>query len=186
MTKNPNSAENFSRVQTREIVVLAHNIRSIHNIGAIFRSCEGFGISKIILSGYSPFPKIENENYQKTGRLPYLAEKIDSAIHKTALGAEKIVPFEVSENILDTIKNLKKNGFRIAALEQSLNSIKLPNFSVEKDAKIALLLGEEVDGISEDLIEKCDFTLEIPMFGEKESFNVSVAAGIALYKVACE
>jgi len=184
--KNPNSLENRNRIQNREIAVLAHNIRSTHNIGAILRTCEGFGVSKIIFSGYSPFPILPDENFKKTNRLPHIAQKLDSQIHKTALGAEKIVPAEISDNILDTIQNLKKQNFEIFALEQSKKSIFLKDFSAPKNAKIALLLGEEVDGISEKLIDLCDKTLEIPMFGKKESFNVSVATGIALYKIACE
>ena len=184
--KNPNSFENQNRVQNREIIVLAHNIRSTHNIGAIIRTSEGFGVSKIIFSGYSPFPILKDENFQKTGRLPHIAQKINSQIHKTALGAEKIIPSEISKDILKTIQNLKNQGFEIFALEQSKKSIFLKDFSAPKNAKIALLLGEEVDGISEKLIDLCDKTLEIPMFGKKESFNVSVATGIALYKIACE
>ena len=100
--KNPNSFENQNRVQNREIVVLAHNIRSTHNIGAILRTSEGFGVSKIIFSGYSPFPILKDEDFQKTGRLPHIAQKINSQIHKTALGAEKIVPAEISKDIFKT------------------------------------------------------------------------------------
>ena len=184
--KNPNSLKNQNREQNREIIILAHNIRSTHNIGAILRTSEGFGVSKIIFSGYSPFPLLPNEDFQKTGRLPYLAQKINSQIHKTALGAEEIVECEISNNIFKTIKNLKLQNFEILALEQSTKSIFLKDFSAPENAKIALLLGEEVEGISEELVNLCDKTLEIPMFGQKESFNVSVATGITLYKIACE
>ena len=180
--KNPNSLENQNRIQNREIIILAHNIRSTHNIGAIIRTSEGFGVSKIIFSGYSPFPILKDENFQETGRL----QKINSQIHKTALGAEEIVPSEISKDILKTIQNLKNQGFEIFALEQSKKSIFLKDFMAHKNAKIALLLGEEVEGISKELLDLCDKTLEIPMFGQKESFNVSVATGIALYKIACE
>ena len=184
--KNPNSKQNSTRYQPRDIVVLAHNIRSIYNIGSIFRTSEGFGVKKIILSGYSPFPKLAGEKFSDTGRLPYLADKITAQIHKTALGAEESVTFNTSKNIKDTILNLKNQGYKVVALEQSVDSIKLPEFNTSKDTKIALLLGEEVNGIDEELIRLCDYTIEIPMFGRKESFNVSVAAGIALYKIACE
>lgn len=184
--KNPNSLENKNRIQHREIVVLAHNIRSTHNVGAILRTCEGFGISKIIFSGYTPFPTFDEENFLQTGRLPYLAEKITKQIHKTALGSEKIVPFDISQNISKKINNLKLQGFQVFALEQSQDSIKLPALELAKNAKIAILLGEEVNGIDEQLLQLCDQHLEIPMFGQKESFNVSVATGIALYKIACE
>ena len=184
--KNPNSFENQNRIQNREIVVLAHNIRSTHNIGAIIRTSEGFGVSKIIFSGYSPFPILKHENFQETGRLPHIAQKINSQIHKTALGSEEIVSFEISKDILKTIQELKNQGFEIFALEQSKKSIFLKDFMAHKNAKIALLLGEEVEGISKELLDSCNKTLEIPMFGRKESFNVSVATGIALYKIACE
>ena len=184
--KNPNSFENQNRVQNREIIVLAHNIRSTHNIGAIIRTSEGFGVSKIIFSGYSPFPILKHENFQETGRLPHIAQKINSQIHKTALGSEEIVSFEISKDILKTIQELKNQGFEIFALEQSKKSIFLKDFMAHKNAKIALLLGEEVEGISKELLDSCNKTLEIPMFGRKESFNVSVATVIALYKIACE
>ena len=118
--------------------------------------------------------------------MPHIAQKIDSQIHKTALGAEKIVPAEISKDIFKTIQNLKSQGFEIFALEQSKKSIFLKDFVADKNAKIALLLGEEVEGIPKELLDLCDKTLEIPMFGQKESFNVSVATGIALYKIACE
>lgn len=168
----------------REIIVLAHNIRSTHNVGAIFRTSEGFGVSKIVFSGYTPFPTLPNEDFSQTHRLPFIAEKLTKQIAKTALGAENLVPFEVSSDIFETISNLKSQGFQIVALEQNDRSILLKDFKTPE--KIALLLGEEVHGITPDLIEKCDQILEIPMFGQKESFNVSVAAGIALYKIACE
>ena len=184
--KNPNSFENQNRAQNREIIVLAHNIRSTHNIGAILRTSEGFGVSKIIFSGYSPFPILKDEDFQKTSRLPHIAQKINSQIHKTALGAEKIIPSEISKDILKTIQDLKNQGFEIFALEQSKKSIFLKDFMAHKNAKIALLLGEEVEGVSKELLDLCDKTIEIPMFGQKESFNVSVATGIALYKIACE
>lgn len=157
-----------------EIIVIAHNIRSIHNIGSIFRTCEGFGVKKIIISGYSPYPTIENDT-----RLPHIREKMTIQIHKTALGAEEIVPFEYQENPL--INDLKNEGFTIVGLEQNDNSINLKDYI--KPQKIALLIGEEVNGISDDLTKQCDEIIEIKMFGKKESFNVSVATGIALYQL---
>lgn len=184
--KNPNSAANLARVQHREIIILAHNIRSTHNIGAILRTAEGFGVAKIIFSGYSPFPTFKNENFTKTGRLPHLAQKIHNQIAKTALGAEEKVPFELASDIASKISTLKQKNFQIFALEQTENSIKLPDLELEKSARVALLLGEEVEGVTPELLKLCDGALEIPMFGAKESFNVSVAAGIALYKIACE
>lgn len=184
--KNPNSAKNLARTQTREIVVLAHNIRSTHNIGAILRTSEGFGVAKIIFSGYSPFPTFTGENFSETGRLPHLARKIHTQIGKTALDSHEIVPFELSRDISTTIRKLQAQGFTVFALEQTTDSIQLPDLKLPLNAKVALLLGEEVEGIDEELVKICDQALEIPMFGRKESFNVSVATGIALYKIACE
>lgn len=155
-----------------EIIVIAHNIRSTHNIGSIFRTCDGFGVSKIIISGYSPYPKLPNET-----RLPHLVEKLTDQIHKTALGAETMVPFEYQET--PDFDLLKKQGFVIVGLEQNARSVSLKDY--KKPDKIVLLLGEEVYGITDEMIKKCDDLIEIPMFGKKESFNVSVAAGIALY-----
>jgi 23S rRNA (guanosine2251-2'-O)-methyltransferase len=155
-----------------EIIVIAHNIRSTHNVGAIFRTAEGFGITKILLSGYTPYPTTIHDP-----RLPHISDKLTSQIHKTALGAETMVPFEYSEEI--PLKLLKEAGFQIVALEQDSRSIPLSQYKTPK--KIALVLGEEVHGITQELLEQCDDILEIPMVGKKESFNVSVAAGIALY-----
>ena len=158
-----------------EIIVIAHNIRSTHNIGAIFRTCEGFGVSKIIVSGYSPYPKTVNDK-----RLPHIADKLTLQIHKTALGAETMVPFEYQEK--PDIESLKQQGYIIVGLEQDVRSIMLNDYNVPP--KIALLLGEEVEGITSDMRELCDDLIEIPMVGKKESFNVSVAAGIALYALS--
>lgn len=155
-----------------EIIVIAHNIRSTHNVGAIFRTSEGFGIKRIILSGYTPYPAITNDP-----RLPHIANKLTAQIHKTALGAETIVPFGYEE--FPDLEALKSRGYTIVALEQSPRSILLPAY--EPPQKIALLLGEEVHGITPEMLAECEDIVEIPMQGKKESFNVSVATGIALY-----
>jgi len=155
-----------------EIIVIAHNIRSTHNVGAIFRTAEGFGVQKIILSGYTPYPTATNDQ-----RLPHIAEKLTAQIHKTALGAEVMVPFEYQET--PELSALKRAGYTIVGLEQDIRSKLLPEYTAPK--KIALLLGEEVEGITDELRELCDDLIEIPMHGKKESFNVSVASGIALY-----
>ncbi len=156
-----------------EIIVIAHNIRSTHNVGAIFRTADGFGISKIILSGYTPYPQLNKGD----PRLPHIAEKLEKQIHKTALGAEQIVPFEYQES--PDLDGLRRAGFRIVGLEQSSRSVMLNQY--KSPEKLALLLGEEVEGINEGLLAQCDDVLEIPMHGKKESFNVSVAAGVAMY-----
>ena len=158
-----------------KIIVIAHNIRSTHNVGSIFRTAEGFGVEKIILSGYTPYPRLP-----KDSRLPHISEKLTTQIHKTALGAEDMVPFEYSEDI--PLHSLKESGYRIVALEQHNRSVRLSDYQTPQ--KIVLLIGEEVHGITEDLIAQCDDIIEIPMVGKKESFNVSVATGIALYELS--
>ena len=155
-----------------EIIVIAHNIRSTHNVGSIFRTCEGFGVTKLILSGYTPYPIVENDS-----RLPHIANKLTAQIHKTALDAEVMVPFEYQAR--PELSSLRAQGFTIVGLEQDERSIMLPGYKAPE--KVVLLLGEEVEGITGDLRDECDDLIEIPMKGNKESFNVSVAAGIALY-----
>tara|TARA_Y100000590_G_scaffold400329_1_gene484326 strand:+ start:798 stop:1298 length:501 start_codon:yes stop_codon:yes gene_type:complete len=158
-----------------EIVLLAHNIRSTHNVGSLFRTAEGFGVAKIFISGYTPYPTQQSDT-----RLPHIREKLTKQINKTALGAEAIVPFEYSENV--PIERLKQAGYRIVGLEQDARSQPLVQYKAPE--KVALLIGEEVEGIDADLRKLCDDIVEIPMAGRKESFNVSVAAGIALYQLA--
>ena len=155
-----------------EIIVIAHNIRSTHNVGAIFRTGEGFGVQRIILSGYTPYPQLPSDS-----RLPHISRKLTDQIHKTALGAERLVPFDYQKE--PDLDALRREGFTIVGLEQDERAIMLPHYRVP--GKVALLLGEEVEGIAASLRDKCDDLIEIPMKGEKESFNVSVAAGIALY-----
>ena len=158
-----------------ELVVIAHNIRSTHNIGSIFRTAECFGVTKVILSGYSPYPKHDGDK-----RLPHIADKVHEQIHKTALGTESIVDFEYFEE--PPLRKLHDGGFTITALEQNDRSI--PLRSSKPIERRALLLGEERFGITLDLLEQCDEIIEIPMHGTKESLNVSVATGIALYHLS--
>lgn len=158
-----------------EIILLLHNIRSTHNVGSIFRTAEGFGVHKIILSGYTPYPTVSGDT-----RLPHIRDKLTAQIHKTALGAETMVPFEYQTGL--DFAALKKADYRIVALEQSPKSVILRDYIVSE--KLVLLLGEEVHGIPSDILDQCDDIIEIPMQGKKESFNVSVAGAIALYELA--
>ncbi|MDB5176870.1 MAG: hypothetical protein JWN75_538 [Candidatus Saccharibacteria bacterium] len=159
----------------QDIIVIAHNIRSTHNVGAIFRTAEGFGITRIILSGYTPYPTFPGDT-----RLPHIADKLTAQIHKTALDAEQMVPFTYQETL--DFSQLHAEGYMVVGLEQDPKSILLPDYTPPD--KIALLLGEEVEGISANLLNECDKLIEIPMVGKKESFNVSIAAGIALYHLS--
>ena len=153
------------------ITLLLHNIRSTHNVGSIFRTADGFGVKRIILTGYTPYPSNQNDS-----RLPHIADKLTRQINKTALGATASVPFEYVNNILTW---LDINTLPLVALEQSNTSMHIRDFS--KPDEFVLVLGEEVEGIHPAILERCDYIVEIPMSGMKESFNVSVATGIALY-----
>lgn len=157
-----------------DVIVIAHNIRSTHNVGSILRTSEAFGVTKVIFSGYSPYPTLPNDK-----RLPHIREKLNSQIKKSALGAETMVDIEYYET--PPVEMLKKDCYKIVALEQDDKSIDITNYKAE--GKIALILGEEVHGIESSLLSECDEIIEIPMKGRKESFNVSVATGIALYAI---
>lgn len=159
------------------IALVLHNIRSAHNVGAILRTAEGFGVSHCYFTGYTPYPMSTPDD-----RLPHIAKKLHDAIAKTALGAETLVPQTHHPDIVRCIDELRTAGYTIVGLEQDDTSIQLDTFS--SDRPIALLLGEEVHGLTKELRRKCDVLLEIPMKGRKESFNVSVAAGIALYELS--
>lgn len=154
--------------------VILHNIRSTHNVGAIFRTAEGFGIDMIILTGYTPHPTFDGDN-----RLPHIATKLTAQIHKTALGAEKMIPFTYYETLDEALMYCNDRQMPLLALEQADNSVSIETYT--SPSSWALLLGEEVHGIPPHILDKCETILEIPMQGKKESFNVSVATGVALY-----
>ena len=162
------------------ITLILHNIRSSHNVGSIFRSAEGFGVERIIITGFTPYPSIENDS-----RLPHVRDKIASQIHKTALGADRLVPFEQYDTVDDWLKhNDAHERLTLVALEQDKRSVSLVDYPAPP--ALALLLGEEVDGINPELLNICSAIIEIPMHGKKESFNVSVATGIALYALSSQ
>lgn len=156
-----------------DIALIAHDIRSCHNVGSLLRTADGLGVQHICLTGYTPYPKYDNDP-----RLPHIANKVDRQIRKTALGAESSAPWQHIENIHDAIDTLRDKGFKIVGLEQHDNAIQLPKYTPPN--KIALLLGREAEGLAEELINTCDELIEIPMFGQKESFNVVQAAAIVL------
>jgi tRNA G18 (ribose-2'-O)-methylase SpoU len=154
-------------------MVILYNIRSTYNVGAILRRCECLGVKDVILTGYTP--------YLDKG-LPHEQAKLKKQIHKTALGAEEMLNARRIDDINEAIETLKKDGYQILALEQGEHSLNLAD-SPKLDGKLALILGEEVHGIPQDILGQCDHLLEIPMLGKKESFNVSVAGGIALWEL---
>jgi 23S rRNA (guanosine2251-2'-O)-methyltransferase len=160
----------------RQLILVAHNLRSAHNVGSLLRTADGLGIDEVWLTGYTPYPLVEKDH-----RLPYVAQKINKRINKTALGAEKYVVFKQRDDIFIAIEELKTEGFLIVALEQADNSIKTTEFKPPQ--KLALIVGREVEGIEAEVLELCNKVLEIPMFGQKESYNVAVAAAMALYSL---
>lgn len=157
-----------------QVVVIAHNLRSTHNVGSLIRTCEGLGVSELYLTGYTPYPLSKDDQ-----RLPHLAQKIDKQIHKTALGAEHDLSWQQIEYIEQLITDLRANGYIVCGLEQDKSSLNLATYSPPE--KVALILGREVEGLEASIIALCDRLLEIPMSGKKESFNVVQAAAMALF-----
>lgn len=150
--------------------VWLHNIRSAHNVGSMFRTADAVGIDHVYLSGYTPLP------IDRFGR-----ERQD--IHKIALGAEKTISWSELKNIPQDIESLKKTGSLLVAVEQDSHSINYRDFVVPNAPEIILMMGEETQGIEPDLLALADTILEIPMNGDKESLNVSVAFGIIVYQL---
>lgn len=158
----------------RVIVLIAHDIRSAHNVGSLLRTAEGLGVKHVYLTGYTPYPQATKDT-----RLPHLAQKLHKSIQKTALGAEVTQPWSHEANLQEVLEALQKDGFTCVALEQSPKAQQLPDWSAP--SKVALLLGREVEGIEPEILAQMDQIVEIPMFGQKESFNVVQAGAMALY-----
>lgn len=150
-----------------EVFLLLHDVRSVHNVGAIFRTADAVGVSKIILSGYTPAPIDRFGNPRR-----------DFA--KCSLGAEKSVTWEHVKSPAAALSRLKRKGFEIISVEQSENSVDYKK--VKPKTKTLVIFGAEVSGISKAILKQSDIIAEIPMRGKKESLNVSVSAGIALYR----
>lgn len=153
----------------KSCVLILHNIRSVYNVGSIFRTADAAGVTKIILSGYTPAPT------DRFGR----ARK---DFNKVSLGAEKTVAWEQVAKLAPALKQLKKEGYKILAVEQDKKSVSLFDYR-PSHPKIALVFGNEVNGLSNSVLKQADTTVEIPMHGKKESLNVSVAAGVALFRL---
>ena len=151
-----------------EIAVLLHNIRSTHNVGSIFRTADALGVNKIYISGYTPTPLDKFDRSRKD-------------IAKVALGAEKTIPWEYVKTSEKIIKTLKEQGYQIIGIEQAKNSIDYKKVKV--NYPVLFVVGTEVTGIEKDILKLCDVVAEIPMMGEKESLNVSVAFGVALFRI---
>ena len=155
--------EAYKETKKLPITIVLDNVRSLNNVGSIFRTADALLIEEIILTGITATPPHKE-------------------IHKTALGAEETVAWRYFENTLDAIEALKQQGYTICSLEQVTNSVSLVDFKPENNAKYALVFGNEVKGVQQEVILKSDLCLEIPQFGTKHSFNVSVTAGIVMWE----
>lgn len=156
------SVEEYKEVAKTAVTVVLDNIRSCNNIGSVFRTSDALLIEKVILCGITATPP-------------------NKEIHKTALDAEKSVPWEYFEETEAAVASLKAGGYRVYAVEQVENSIMLPAFIPEKGQKLALVFGNEVKGVQQSVVNLCDGAIEIPQYGTKHSFNISVSAGIVLW-----
>ncbi|MFC1802179.1 TrmH family RNA methyltransferase [Patescibacteria group bacterium] len=150
------------------VYIILHNIRSIHNVGAFFRTGDALGVSKIFLTGYTPKPVDRFGNKRKD-------------LSKTALGSEETIEWEYFSDVGKLIEKLKRKGVQVVAIEQDKNSVDYKK--VKAKYPIAFLVGNEVKGISKQILKKCDVVAEILMKGKKESLNVSVAGGVAMFRI---
>jgi 23S rRNA (guanosine2251-2'-O)-methyltransferase len=156
------SVDQYKEIVKTPITVVLDNIRSCNNIGSVFRTSDALLIENILLCGYTATPPNKD-------------------IHKTALDAEKSVPWEYFETTEGAVMKLKSDGYHIWAVEQVENSVSLPDFIPQKDQKLALVFGNEVKGVQQEVVDLCDGAIEIPQYGTKHSFNISVSAGIVLW-----
>ena len=156
------SVDEYKEIAKTPITVVLDNVRSCNNIGSVFRTSDALLIENVMLCGITATPPNKD-------------------IHKTALDAEKSVPWQYFEETEAAVKKLKESGYRVFAVEQVENSISLPDYTPEKDQKLALVFGNEVKGVQQSVIDLCHGAIEIPQYGTKHSFNISVSAGIVLW-----
>ena len=158
------SVTEFKSSEKTPLIIVLDNIRSLNNIGSVFRTSDAFLIKKIYLCGITAKPPHKD-------------------IHKTALGSTNTVDWEYVENTLDLIKRLQLNGVQVASIEQADNSTMLNNFQPEANKTYALVFGNEVKGVQQDVVSASDIVLEIPQFGTKHSLNISVSCGVVVWDV---
>jgi tRNA G18 (ribose-2'-O)-methylase SpoU len=154
----------FKEEKKTPLVVVLDNVRSLHNVGSVFRTSDAFLIEKVFLCGITSVPP-------------------QAEIHKTALGAEDTVDWEYFVETADAVTVLKSTGYHVFAVEQAEGSITFEEFQPEKNQKIAVILGNEVKGVQQSVIDLCEGCIEIPQYGTKHSLNVSVTAGIIIYEL---
>lgn len=157
----------FKASDKTPLIVVLDDVRSMYNVGSVFRTADSFRLEKIMLCGITACP-------------PH------PEIHKTALGAELSMEWESSPSVIDSVNKLHEEGYEVYALEQVEHSVPLQNFKVEQGKKYALILGNEVKGVSQEAVNICDGAIEIPQFGTKHSMNVSVSGGIAIWQIASQ
>lgn len=157
------SPEDLKKVEKYPLVVVLDNIRSMYNVGSVFRTCDGFRVEKLVLSGITAQPP-------------------NREINKSALGAQETVRWEYFEDPTDAVEDLKREGYKVYAVEQAEKSSYLNELSIDDRKKFAFVFGNEVFGVSEDVMKKVDGCIEIPQFGVKHSFNISVSVGIVLWE----
>lgn len=158
------NVEEFKNADKNPVVVVLDNVRSLNNIGSVFRTADAFLVGKVILCGISATPP-------------------NKEIHKTALGATESVTWEYFEKTPDAIKSLKDDGFTVVSVEQTENSVMLNEFYPEMNKKYALVFGHEIRGVKQEVVDASDLSIEIPQFGTKHSFNIVVSVGIVLWDV---
>ena len=158
------SAAEYKELPPSGLVVVLDNIRSAHNVGSAFRTADSFGIDKVFLCGISAVPP-------------------SAEIHKSALGAEDSVPWEHVGDTLEAVRRLQADGYTVVTVEQTVHSVKLGTFRCEPGRKYALIFGNEVSGVRQDVVDASDLSLEIPQYGTKHSLNVSVSVGVVLWEM---
>lgn len=158
--------EEYRHLPPSGAVVVLDNIRSAHNVGSAFRSCDAFKVDRILLCGICACPPC-------------------AEIHKSALGAENSLPWERFDDTMSAIAALKKEGYIIISVEQTEKAVSLQDFRPEKGGRYAFVFGNEVDGVRQDVVDASDYSLEIPQFGSKHSLNVSVSVGVVLWQFRC-
>jgi len=159
---NRASVEEFKAQDKLPVAVVLDNVRSMHNIGSIFRTSDGFAVERVCLCGITAQPPHRE-------------------IEKTALGATQSIAWNYFETTVEAVEQLRKDGYQIIAIEQAENSLMLNTFTPEKTEKYALIFGNEVNGVSDEVMQMIDSCIEIPQFGTKHSFNIVVSAGIVLW-----
>jgi 23S rRNA (guanosine2251-2'-O)-methyltransferase len=165
MDELPRKSKNeIQQAEKLPVILLLENIRSMHNVGSVFRTADAFLTEAIYLCGYTPQPPHRD-------------------IHKTALGATESVKWKYVDHALEAVRSLKTAGYQIVGVEQVSGSIPLQDFKLTAGKKMVLIFGNEVEGVSEEVLINCDSCIEIPQFGMKHSLNISVAAGMVLWEL---